>query len=129
MRLPIFDWLRWPSWMCSEPSSGFAEISGLAIGPPAPPIDAKAQFRLRTAEPRNYTYGSVKDRGTVIVPRNRRRLKFLSGDRRGQGHVQGTGWQGHRWNEACTCVIRLNDTSREYDQRAGGCSRGMWRPW
>src|SRR5258707_6631488 len=67
MRLPIFDWLRWPSWMRSEPRSGFAEISGLAIHPSAPCIDAATQFRLRTTEPENYTNGSVRDRGIHIV--------------------------------------------------------------
>src|SRR6266851_6436091 len=38
MRLPIFDWLRCPSWMRSEPRSGFVEICGLAINPLLPLI-------------------------------------------------------------------------------------------
>src|SRR6266851_156879 len=38
MRLLIFDWLRCPSWMRSEPRSGFVEICGLAINPLLPLI-------------------------------------------------------------------------------------------
>ena len=31
MRLPILDWVRWPSWMRNEPKSGLAETGGVAI--------------------------------------------------------------------------------------------------
>src|SRR6267142_6048951 len=96
MRLPIFDWLRWPSWMRSEPRSGFAEISGLAIHPSAPCIDAPTQFRLRTAEPKNYTNGSVRDRGIHIVTQqsaNEAEIPFFMPGGR-------PGWTGPRQGEA-----------------------------
>src|SRR6266566_5591377 len=66
-RLPVPVLLRWPSWMRRDPRSGFAETCELAILPRAPCIDAKTQLRLRTAEPENYTNGSVQDRGIHIV--------------------------------------------------------------
>src|SRR6266403_4895209 len=66
-RRPMPELLRWPSPMRNEPRSGFAEICELAIGPPAPSIDAETQLPLRTAEPENYTNGSVQDRGIHIV--------------------------------------------------------------
>src|SRR3981081_2752485 len=66
-RVPVPVLLRWPSWMRSDPRSAFPEISELAMVPPTPCIDAKTQLRLRTTEPKNYTDGSVQDRGTHIV--------------------------------------------------------------
>src|SRR5260370_8248877 len=59
--------VRLPFSMRTGSRSGFEGIFVLAIGLPAPCIDAKTQFLLRTAEPENYTNGSVQDRGIHIV--------------------------------------------------------------
>src|SRR3981081_4002508 len=103
-RVPVPVLLRWPSWMRSDPRSAFPEISELAMVPPTPCIDAKTQLRLRTTEPKNYTDGSVQDRGTHIVTQPsaiRAEIPWAPGGRPGRrgGHVLGTGtlaWPGNR---------------------------------
>jgi|SRR5258708_5067054 len=48
IRLPIFDWLRWPSWIRSDPRSGFAEICGLAISGPFPSNEKASHLPMDT---------------------------------------------------------------------------------
>src|SRR5437588_5232950 len=116
--------LRWPSWMRRDPRSGFAETCELAIGPPAPCIDRKTQFRLRTAEPENYTNGSVPDRGIHIVTqqsRNEAEIRFEHRrEAKGTLSKRRQGWRGPKYCiKASACTIRLKIPNIRIEARRG----------
>ena len=124
-RLPVPVLLRWPSWMRSEPRSGFAETCELAIGPPAPCIDAKTQLRLRAAQPENYTNGSARDRGSHIVTQQsaiRAEIPLMLGGRPGRkGHWSKAlvTWQEPKIAmKAWICVIRLEESRAVFPAEA-----------